>query len=453
MFFKINKIFSKILSFIIFSISFSLILYIYYRQNYFYLGEPIAYIKIFYSLCLIGIALSLFVLWLPDKISKDMLIVGFISVLVIYLIEYSINFINFKESERINLAKKNGISYDTRTITEVVKDLKKKNQKNVSIAYPSVGYIPPNGIKIENEYIYPLSGISNSLTVLCNESGEWSTYLSDRFGFNNSDDLWDKKNIDVILIGDSYVHGDCVKPENNISGNLLRITGKNILNLGYRGNSPYLQYATFNEYAIKKNPKNIFWFFSEENDLEDISRDKNKKILTDYLNNDYMQNLDSQQSIIDEALQNLYSKTNFYRIIKLQNIRFYFFRRLMLKISNKDNTNKKENKKILYSINEKNFEIFAKIIEKVKDQTKEKNINLNLVYMPSWQRYINTDYQQLTKKFKELTYKLDINFINLDEEVFTIEEDPLINFPFKINSHYTEKTYKNISKVLSKYIN
>ena len=60
--------------------------------------------------------------------------------------------------------------YDTRTVTEIVGDLK-KIKKKVSIAYPTVGYVPPNGLKIENKLIYPLSGVSNSLTVVCNEGG------------------------------------------------------------------------------------------------------------------------------------------------------------------------------------------------------------------------------------------------------------------------------------------
>ena len=41
--------------------------------------------------------------------------------------------------------------------------------------------------------IFPLSGASNSMTVHCNENGYFSTYLSDRYGFNNPDKEWDKK--------------------------------------------------------------------------------------------------------------------------------------------------------------------------------------------------------------------------------------------------------------------
>ena len=41
--------------------------------------------------------------------------------------------------------------------------------------------------------IFPLSGLSNVETILCNESGYFALYESDRYGFNNPDEEWDKK--------------------------------------------------------------------------------------------------------------------------------------------------------------------------------------------------------------------------------------------------------------------
>ena len=51
-------------------------------------------------------------------------------------------------------------------------------------------------------------GISNSKTIFCNEHGEYVT-ISDRLVFNNNDNLWNEKIIDYLLIGDSFVHGQC----------------------------------------------------------------------------------------------------------------------------------------------------------------------------------------------------------------------------------------------------
>ena len=42
-----------------------------------------------------------------------------------------------------------------------------------------------------------------------NESGYYSIYKSDRYGFNNPDYVWDKNEIDLVIIGDSFAHGAC----------------------------------------------------------------------------------------------------------------------------------------------------------------------------------------------------------------------------------------------------
>ena len=58
--------------------------------------------------------------------------------------------------------------------------------------------------------------LSNSETIHCNENGYYSIYQSDRYGFNNPDNEWDKKEIEYLLVGDSFTHGDCVNRPNDI---------------------------------------------------------------------------------------------------------------------------------------------------------------------------------------------------------------------------------------------
>ena len=342
--------FSRIFSFVLFLFFLFIIIFIFYREYYFYGAIKISSSNFYYSLSFLGIIFSFLVFFLPSSVSKKISLICLTIVITIYILEYSINYINFKDALRISLAKKNNSVYDKRTIFEVVKDLKKNNKK-VQIAYPTIGYVPPTGIKFEDKNIYPLAGISSSLTVVCNETGKWSTYFSDIYGFNNKSDLW-KEKIDVILVGDSYVHGDCVEPHDNIAGQLKIKSKKNILNLSFRGNSPYLQYATLKEYGFEKIPKDIFWFFSEENDFEDIIRDQNNKIFNNYLNKNYSQNLKDFQDQIDEELEELHKNINFFRNIKLQNLRLNFINHLLAnKISSKT-----ENKK--YEINKNAEKIF-----------------------------------------------------------------------------------------------
>ena len=52
---------------------------------------------------------------------------------------------------------------------------------------------------------------------MCNESGYYSTYNSDRYGFNNSDEVWDYDNLEYLIVGDSFVWGSCVNDGFNLS--------------------------------------------------------------------------------------------------------------------------------------------------------------------------------------------------------------------------------------------
>ena len=109
--------------------------------------------------------------------------------------------------------------------------------------------------------LVPLSGVTNSTTILCNEIGYWAKYKSDRYGFRNNDVIWDKNDIEYLVIGDSYAHGACVKNENTISFNLSKLSNKNSINLGIGGNGPIMSYAALREFGIQKTPKKIIWIF------------------------------------------------------------------------------------------------------------------------------------------------------------------------------------------------
>ena len=109
-----------------------------------------------------------------------------------------------------------------------------------------------------NSNIFPLSGISNSDTIYCNENGYFSIYQSDRYGFNNPNKEWDSIQIEYLLIGDSFTHGACINRPNDIASVLRTLSNKPVLNLGYAGNGLLIEYATLREY-LPKNVKNILW--------------------------------------------------------------------------------------------------------------------------------------------------------------------------------------------------
>ena len=84
---------------------------------------------------------------------------------------------------------------------------------------------------------------------------------------------------------DSFTHGACVNRPDDIASVLRKLTNKTVLNLGYGGNGPLLQYAGLREY-LNKNVKNVLWFYYEGNDLDDLKNVGLKsKILRSYLEN------------------------------------------------------------------------------------------------------------------------------------------------------------------------
>lgn len=133
------------------------------------------------------------------------------------------------------------------------------------------GYLPPSypihmdnynklrKFSIKNE-IVQIAGFPNTLTYLCTEGNHSASYLSDRFGFRNLDDNWNKS-VDTVFIGDSFVHGACVDDNSTIPSLYAKKTGDNTLNLGFSANNS-THYETYSYLFIPKfRPKKVFIVF------------------------------------------------------------------------------------------------------------------------------------------------------------------------------------------------
>ena len=198
---------------------------------------------------------------------------------------------------------------------------KQKRDANIFLATDPYHFLKTN------EQIFPLSSLSNIKTILCNEYGLLSEYQSDRYGFSNPDFEWESE-IDYLILGDAYAHGNCVKQEDSISGILRKLNGgKGVLNFGFGGNGPLIKYAQLREYLNLINVKKVLWFYSETDDLEGPDfRDPKKfeglkaeltnNILKKYIDDlNFSQKLSSKQNIVDE----MSSKKN-EEILKTVNI-------------------------------------------------------------------------------------------------------------------------------------
>ena len=156
----------------------------------------------------------------------------------------------------INIIKKNqyikktyNLEYETRSRLEIYEDYKLQNPNIAVTVSPSI-YLKKNELKI-----FPFSRKSKSLTIFCNENGYYSIYESDKYGFNNPIGEWNNDELEYLIIGDSFAHGAGVNRPFDIASRLRSLTNKKVLNIGYGGNGPLIEYAALREY-LPKNVKN-----------------------------------------------------------------------------------------------------------------------------------------------------------------------------------------------------
>ena len=427
------KFFKKIFSPLFLGISLLLMIYTFYRSEFYWEGTMRNYYLIYYFIISLLIILSLVSFFISLKIKEYIIIFGISFLISLYLFEtyltvkYS-HYQNIKVKKNI-YEKRTGKKYDARTQLEVFKDLQ-KIEKNVSVKVS-----PKNWIGNKHEII-PLSGISNSKTVYRNENGYFFVYLSDRYGFNNPDKEWDAKEIEYLLIGDSFVHGANVNRPNDISSVLRNLSNKSVLNLGYSGNGPLIQYVSLREY-LNSNVKKVLWFYYEDNDFIDLNEEIKSNILINYLNDQiFSQNLKLKQKDIDSLIKNLIEKGT----VNQENFKFiklYKTRKIIFK--------KKERIKLNQT---KEPEEFKKILKLAKDLVIKNNSELYFIYLPSYRRYTakydNTNYNSV----KERVYELNIPFIDIHKEVFLKQKNPLALFPFEMNGHYNIKGYQLTSEII-----
>jgi len=336
----------------------------------------------------------------------------------------------------------------------------------------------------KNNNIYPLAGISNRETLYCNESAKWMTYKSDRYGFNNSEDIYQKK-IRISVIGDSFAHGACVDRRSHITAVLNKKFDLSAINLAYGGNGLLQSYAALKEYAKFFKPESVILFFSE-NDVTDFISEMKNPILIKYFEDDnFNQNLINRQQEIDVYLEgHLKEEINklqrgkanidpysFIAFLKLRYTRYLlkfsknyfslFLKNSFFYIS--------PNKKVELELSpqdknsyDKNFprEEVNIILKKYYKFSKAINADFKIAYLPSICWYTNeVDWFECDRKYlinlkyniKKISKENKIDFIDVQSYLEKKYKNPLNMFPFKKGPHYTVEAYDIIASYINEY--
>ena len=191
-------------------------------------------------------------------------------------------------------AVRNGVVPDTRSLGDVVLDLRRSGV----FAVPFM--VPAARIASGSDGLFPVGGIRNAVTVHCNETGMFHPYTSDRYGFNNPDAVWDEP-VEVVIVGDSFAHGACTRANESIAG-IVAAGIQGTVNLGMSGNGPLIELASFREYGAALRPRLLVWMFFEGNDLGNLVAERQVETLREYLKPDFRQSLADRQDEVDLEL-------------------------------------------------------------------------------------------------------------------------------------------------------
>ena len=427
--------------------------YTYFRAEHVHDGLQFSYYYKYYLLFFAGFSFWFFVLFL-NKTKKHIIILFFTSLIFLVYFYETINFykplilksdfikIFIKEDPfKINMNDKN-------SKLNIIKNLRKKNN---DVVVPSIF---PKVLVKSYKKILPLGGVSNALTVFCKEGNEYSIYKSDRYGFNNVDDIWNEKNITWFLVGDSFTQGSCVKQNENFASQINFLTKESALSVGMAGNGPLLELASLKEYS-KKKPENVLWFYFERNDLNDLKFEKNSSILMSYLKKDFNQNLVSKQNQLDSFL-NKYIETAKKNILKPlpiksknQNKFLSFNKILRLQIL-------RDKSSLDRGLITRVDPLFKKVIYDANNFVKSWNGKFYFIYLPDKERFTsgraNDDKYLKKSQIIKIVKSLQIPIIDIHEKFFNKQSDPLDFFAHRIYGHYNPKGYAEIAKLIVKSI-
>ncbi len=459
---KNKNILVSIIIFLLFTY-FSLIFFYYFN---FYLkdNENIIQISIYYFLPLIFCISSLIILFTSFNIKINYL--TFIISLFIFL--FSINIylslrLDASISEKVQMAKNKGINFDTRTRSQIISDYRKDNKELYPAIYSNINY--SYEFFIENKKLHTLGGISNVNTVTCNEGGQYQIYKSDRYGFNNSDKVHDYDKIDIGILGDSFMQGNCVKREHTLGGFINNKFPKTI-SIASAGNGSLSNLASLVEYLSDKKPKVVLWFFYAGNDLIEQNDEKNSfSILRKYLEeNNFKQNLKIYQKEIDNHLIAISERENPNNLKSRvrEVVHFFAFKSLLSELETMIfkiiQIYFPEAKNEIEQLNaEFERDYLIKVLLKAKEKVEGWSGRLITIYIPYQTEMFledNPDYFLITNNiFNEIMKKNNINNIDIMSKLLNeknIKDLYALDMPFsKYNSHHFDKDgYEKISQII-----
>lgn len=445
------------------SISFTILIYILYKDIIYHKGTLNNFYWKYYFITTFLILFSITTYFINKKLKIKLLKILFYLIIFLYIVEGSLSLNQQYHVNKLvdklenNLDKNN--NFDKRTFAEYALE------ENIK---PKNAYISPQVfINEKNLKILPLASKSFTNFFWSNkEFGNYYNWQTDRHGFRNLDDVWDKNDVEAIILGDSFLMpGEINK---SISANLIKLINEtkklkkntesgSVIELAVSGGGTLYEYAIAKEYILNKKVKNLILFFFEANDLTNLQNELKNPILNKYFEQEkFIQNLIYKQNIVDNMYdnsdlvkleQNIYINGTNSKETKSQKIkrRYKFEWSRFVKLY-------KLRELTIESKKKKPIEEFKILMKKFKRLSKNNNINFYFVYVPEINRYLkNFEVNESSKYYEEIieiVKNLELNIIDLNKELYSKVSNPLKYFPLESFGHTTMNTNIAISKII-----
>ena len=386
---------------------------------------------------------SLILLRGSGKVIKVNLV--FISIILFCFVYGTEFYLTLYGKESLDISDRVKKGFDIRTRSEVYKDLRGKRKNPTLVVTPSILLKEEDVPELSNENIFPLAGISNRLTILCNETGRWSIYNSDEYGFNNPQGLY-KTGLDILLVGDSFTHGYCVEQDQTIAAHLRKSYPFSI-SVGAGGNGELARLASLVEYGVLLRPKTVLWIYTE-NTSSRFWNEISNPILKNYLQVDgFRQGLTEKQVIVDRALENflnrkIVAESRCRVVVGLEFghfVRFGNFRKWLHSALNDFQTRIKPDSDITAE-----NEIIQKILIKAKKTTESWGGKFIYVYLSTHAttKGSSSDHERMIKLSNDIG--LDV----IDSYSVIEKANPMEIYSYNGRGHYSAVGYQLFSKVI-----
>lgn len=365
------------------------------------------------------------------NVLKNLLLLSFSSYLILLFIEIFFEFNkvrNFKSLKLIsNDIDEEFFYYDANKKINKLKFIEYQNIKEQGLSSNFFFNIYDLN-NVNNFNIFPLAYKPDTFIISCLGDDELRIGKTDKNGFFNKNEYY--KDADTILLGDSYVAGQCVNEDYQIN-TILNKDKVKFLSYGLPGSSILKQFAVLKEYISEIETKKILLFVLLDNDFKEIIAEYKNPFLKKYLEGGYSQNLNKKNDkikIIYEKLNNEFInelKSNDFIEENFKYIKYSFFKYKELVTLYNIRKVLGINKTTI--INYNGLNLYIETLTKMHDFLKNKKINMSIFLIGSDFKIRSTTLSEkyIIKKLESFSDKNNIKFINL---INKMKEENFQNF-------------------------